>query len=80
MSDKPNGTTPTLKRWMIPISGRTKVVYTMSDGSYVGTMEYDAISMPAVLAMLNDLQALAAQQAGGIIASAGMPMPGLKPQ
>jgi hypothetical protein len=50
----------------IPKPAGAIVRFTASNGSYIGSIEYDAANPQALIAMANAFQAFAAQQTGGI--------------
>jgi hypothetical protein len=65
-------------RTVIPQPNGAKIVYTTSQGGYVGTVVFDASSPDALSALGNDFQAFCAQQTGGIQVAPPGSLAGLK--
>ena len=47
--------------------GVNRIVYTLSNGQYVGSLTFDGQSTEAVKAMADDFQAFMAEQAGSLL-------------
>jgi hypothetical protein len=63
-----NGSKPHINviRTVIPQASGAKVIYTTSQGGYLGTLVFDAQSPEALGVIGNDFQSFCAQQTGGI--------------
>jgi hypothetical protein len=71
MSDHVNGgTPPQMVRSLIPAppGGEHTVIYTLSNGQYIGEIKFRATSNDFLRAMSQDFLALIQQQTGGVAA------------
>jgi hypothetical protein len=65
--EKVNGSVqPSLVRTVLNRNPGTRIVYTLTNGMYLGSIEIDMMSAEALKAMTEDFQAFVAQQTGGI--------------
>jgi hypothetical protein len=82
MNEKVNGASgapvqAALLRTVINLNPGLKIVYTLSNGMYLGTILLDGASQDALSAMANDLQAFVADQTRGVQVATNLP-PGLQ--
>jgi hypothetical protein len=55
-----------LKRTALLAGGINRLIYTMSNGDYVGSIVFDGVNPDALRALANDFQAFIVEQTGGI--------------
>jgi hypothetical protein len=62
-----NGSTqPAMLRTVLNENPGTRIIYTLSNGMYLGSIRIDMMSADALKAMAQDFQAFVAEQTGGI--------------
>lgn len=73
-----NGHEVRLLRQVIQMAGANKVIYTLSNGTYMGSIIFDGMSNDALKMMAADFQAFITESVGGIVqvpAGARLPAP-----
>jgi hypothetical protein len=60
-----------LRRTIIPHGAGQKIVYTMSDGAYLGCVVHESMNTDALKVMAQDFHDFVAQSCGGLMVARG---------